>query len=270
MNRFNQILYYLFYPIEWVLRFFFPYAFKDDPYNPEPQTKEERKARRIQKKHERQNRKGNKQGKQYIPPTPKKEDRDAVSEDVLAKLSNLKQHGKKAKKKELGIHMVDLENGLTNDSALDLMKEAEPKTAFYWHDAMSHQVAVKFEKGGLRDEYKTRDNAERQKLKPLIEPKQKGNRDRTHVIPIGYHGSESDKRLLVGFSSKLNQQDLKYFEDKAGKLNRNNSILWFVNIQKQKDKSVKWHAIVWNQSGEKLLEDTFHDKRPFVWKEQRF
>lgn len=292
MGLFNHILYYVFYPIELILRFFFPYAFKDDPYNPEPQNKEERKARRIQKKQDRRDQKRpvterrenfNERKKvkenpdyepvaksaQYIAPTKSKDNKDVISEETMQKLTNLKQKSQKAKK-ELGINMIDLESGLTNDSAFELMKEAEPKTAFYWHNTTLHQVAVKFEKGGLKDEYKTRDNAERQKLEPLIEPKRKANRDRTHVIPIGYHGSESDKRLLVGFSSKLNQQDLKNFEDKAGILNKKYTILWFVDIRKQEDNSVIWYATVWNDKGDKLLQDSFHDKQPFIWKSKRF
>ncbi|NMK53969.1 hypothetical protein [Staphylococcus capitis] len=295
MNLIKHILYCLFYPIELFLRFWFPYAFRDDPHNPEPQTKEERKARSEKKKQDRNNqrkeskavnqrRENFKERKQFkkdpssvsvsnhatYNPQKSQENTEAINEDVLSKINNLKQNTKPKKPKQLGLHMVDIESPLSNKLAFDLMKEAESQSAFYWHDETSHQVAVKFEKGSLKKEYGIRDDVERKKLKPLIHPLQKENVDRTHVIPIGYHGSESDKRLLVGFSSKLNRKDMKNFEDKVAEKNKSKTVLWFVDIRKQADTSVKWFATVWSENGDTLFEKVFHDKRKFEWKARRF
>lgn len=296
MRLFRYILYCLFYPIELVLRFWFPYAFRDDPLNPEPQNKEERKNKREKKRQERLEnkkeekpvslrRKNFKERKiakldpnykseslkgVYKPPEKTKNYDNEIKEESLLKINNLKQNPKDKKPKQLGLHMVDIESPLTNESAYNLLKEAEGNLTFYWHDEQYHQVAVKFEKDSLKNEYKIRDDVERKKLEPLIRPYQKEYVDRTHVIPIGYHGSESDKRLLIGFSSKINQKDLKNFEEKVANMNTKQSVLWFVDIQRQKNDSVKWHANVWNNDGKVLLQDVFHDKRKFHWKNKRF
>ncbi|MGP5096132.1 hypothetical protein [Staphylococcus equorum] len=275
----RKLIYYMFYPIELFLRFWFPYAFKDDPYNPEPQTKEDRKRRRQDKKENRSNKaspttvrrdnfKERKKVKDDIKNKESKNDKRTDAE-ILANVQKLKKVNTK-KPKELGLQMVDLSKDLSDDSALEMLQSSEPRLAFYWHDDVSHQVAVRFDKGGIKDEYKTRSNGERRKLEPLIRPYQKGNVDRTHVIPIGYHGSEKDKRLLIGFDSHINQVKLKNFEEYASKVNKQKTILWFVDIQRQDNDSVKWHATVWGEKGEIIIKKTFHDKRKFKWSQRRF
>src|SRR5699024_12245538 len=54
MNIFERILYWIVFPFEKFLRFWFPYKFKNDPYDPEPQTKEERKKRKLERKRRKQ------------------------------------------------------------------------------------------------------------------------------------------------------------------------------------------------------------------------
>lgn len=279
MNMLRKLIYYMFYPIELFLRFWFPYAFKDDPYNPEPQTKEDRKRRRQDKKENRSNKasptterrdnfKERKKVKDDIKNKESKND-ERTDAEILANVQKFKKVNTK-KPKELGLQMVDLSKDLSDDSALEMLQSSEPRLAFYWHDDVSHQVAVRFDKGGIKDEYKTRSNGERRKLEPLIRPYQKGNVDRTHVIPIGYHGSEKDKRLLIGFDSHINQVKLKNFEEYASKVNKQKTILWFVDIQRQDNDSVKWHATVWGEKGEIIIKKTFHDKRKFKWSQRRF
>lgn len=270
MKVLRQIIYYMVYPIELFLRFWFPYAFRDDPYNPEPQTKAERKKRRQAKKEERKNnispmnqRRNNLEERKQV---KSEEQKDT---DILEKVQNLKKSNQ-PKPKKLGLEMVDLSKGLDKPSALEMMQSSESRVTFYWHDDTSHQVAVKFDKGGIKDEYKTRSNKERRQLEPLIRPYQKENVDRTHVIPIGYHGSEKDKRLLIGYDSHINQVKLKKFEDYASKVNKQKTILWFVDIQRQDNGSVKWHATVWDEQGNVITEKTFHDKRKFKWSGKRF
>lgn len=292
----NNLLFKLLYPIEKVLRFWFPYAFRDDPIDPEPQSKEARRKKRIkqrqqrkemkeqkgtameQRRHHKSERQKVKDDPDYKPKTLQdkdvqktnkpyiQDDNDKESEaDIFAGLERLKQHKPIGKKKKLGIEMIDMSAEMDNDQALDMLSQSDAGVGFYWHDLNSHQVAIKFEKNSIKNEHKLRDNVARRQLKPLLYPKQEDHFDRTHVIPIGYHGSENDKRLLVGFNSKINQVYLKNFEDKVSVMNKDHAILWFVDIKRQKDKSAKWNTIVWNEKGEKLIERTFHDKHEFVW-----
>jgi len=189
MNMLRKLIYYMFYPIELFLRFWFPYAFKDDPYNPEPQTKAERKQRKQDKKESRSNkasptteRRDNFNERKKAKADLKHQDKtngERTDAEILANVQKLKKVNNKPK--ELGLQMVDLSKGLTDDSALEMLQSSEPRLAFYWHDDISHQVAVRFDKGGIKDEYKTRDNGERRKLEPLIRPYQKENWDRKNI-----------------------------------------------------------------------------------------
>ncbi|MFG0934784.1 hypothetical protein ACF91D_29435, partial [Staphylococcus sp. 231237_7MaSpsaltlick] len=86
-----------------------------------------------------------------------------------------------------------------------------------------------------------------------------------HMVPIGYHGSEDDARLLVGFSKKINKGELKKFENYIANINNKEEILWFINIEKQNDNTAKWHATVWDKNNNIISEESFHDKSQFVW-----
>lgn len=281
----------LLYPIEGFLRFWFPYAFRDDPFNPEPQNKKERieyselrKRRKLEKKQSKRptikrrenfvERRKLKKDPEYVPTIEVKNAEKVSNREVVKKkyVDEEVENQKEANQNPLGlgIKLIDLSSELNNEEALKNMQASETNIAYYWHDESKHQVAVKFAKGGIKQEYKTRDNQERRRLEPLIYPKRKVGFDRTHVIPIGYHGSESDKRLLVGFSSKINRNYLKKFEDKVASLNSKETVLWFVDIQLQEDKSAKWFATVWNENGDVMLRRTFHDKSEFTWHKRRF
>ncbi|MDK7284282.1 hypothetical protein [Staphylococcus pettenkoferi] len=263
----RRIIYYTLYPIEMFLRFWFPYAFRDDPENPEPQTKEERKKRRKAKREARRKSTISTTNKQEVKSSDQQEQH--TNNGLLAKAKQLQEKGQ-PKKKKLGLEMVDLSSELDNEKALTMLQASQPRMTFYWHDESQHQIAVKFDKNGIKDEYKTRSNKERRQLEPLIRPYQRTNVDRTHVIPIGYHGSENDQRLLIGFDSHINQVKLKHFEDYASHINKKQSILWFVDIQKQDNGSVKWYASVWDEQGNVIKKKTFHDKRKFKWHQRRF
>ncbi|PTK46096.1 hypothetical protein BUZ69_07990 [Staphylococcus saprophyticus] len=280
MKVFRQTIYYVLYPIELFLRFWFPYAFRDDPDNPEPQNKVERKKRRESRKELRQRAKDDpnshqkKHQQSEYRGRPKKEVQSQQEEqrtdaEILAKVQNLKEVGQ-PKKKKLGLEMVDLSSDLNNEKALAMLQASEPRVTFYWHDDTQHQIAVKFDKNGIKEEYKPRSNKERRQLEPLITPYRVENTDRTHVIPIGYHGSENDQRLLIRFDSHINQVKLKNFEEQASKINKKQPILWFVDIQKQDNDSVKWYASVWDEQGKVILQKMFHDKRKFKWHQRRF
>lgn len=264
MNIFERILYWIVFPFEKFLRFWFPYKFKNDPYDPEPQTKEERKKRKLERKRRKQIKDDDDDGtseddivESDIEPTETEDD------TALKQLDNLTKP--KEKRPKLGLEMVDMNSPLSTKEAYKLIKDTKARITYYYHDSDYHQIAVKFEPRSIKDEYKTRDDAERKKLKPLLFPKQNVPFDRTHVIPVGYHGSESDKRLLVGFNSEINQNELKDFEIRVANINKSKTILWFVSIEKQLDGSALWNATVWSESGTVLKQAKFHDKKEFVW-----
>lgn len=74
-----------------------------------------------------------------------------------------------------------------------------------------------------------RSDAKRKTLRPKIIPQ--GVRfDRTHIIPFGYHGSENDPRLVVGWDSAQNQGIMKRYEEHINALNRKRPVLWACTI----------------------------------------
>ena len=84
------------------------------------------------------------------------------------------------------VKIVDYPNPLTN--VMQFKKKPSRNRIWCYHDKNVHQIVAHFTPGsGLI--FKTRDNAARRELKPLIFPTNKGAFDRTHLIPIGYHGS---------------------------------------------------------------------------------
>lgn len=167
----------------------------------------------------------------------------------------------------LGIEILPMPKKMDDDEALKLMLRGDSHVAYYYHDDYCHQLAVRFEpESAFR--YYERNDEKRAKMKVLFRPDmQKSGRpyDKTHVIPVGYHGSEDDPRLLVGFDSQINRGGLLEFEKKISKFNRYYTVLWFVNIQKQDDDTAKWHTTVWKDDGDEYASQTFHDKHRFVW-----
>lgn len=263
MKLIKAIIYWILFPFEQFLRFWFPYSFRDDPYKPEPQNKKERKQRRLDKKKAKQS------GDTTTTEQPDDEEEETIAEDtedtddVFEKIKNLEAG--KPKRPKLGLDMVDMQKPLTIKDAYDMISRSKSRIAYFWHDDSYHQIAVKFEPKSIKDEYKVRDDVERRKLKPLLFPIQDVPFDRTHIIPIGYHGSESDRRLLVGFNSEINQNELKDFEIEVARINRTKTILWFVSVELQKDKSALWRTTVWDERGKVLKQAEFHDNKKFVW-----
>lgn len=164
----------------------------------------------------------------------------------------------------LGVELTTVNNVLNEESALRMLLRSSHNIGFFYHDDNYHQLAIKFKENSSW-KYKERNEGKRKKLKPLVYHKNPKTQDKTHMIPIGFHGSEDDARLLIGFSAKINKGDLKNFEDYVAKINDNEEILWFVNIQKQSDNTVVWQATVWDVHNKIIAEETFHDKADFEW-----
>lgn len=129
-------------------------------------------------------------------------------------------------------------------------------TVFYSQNDTSYQLVAKLT-AGSRKRFARYDEAKEQKLRksvrsrsritPLIVEDKSGKEmassnskefgrfgdglDATHLIPFGYHGSESDTRLLVMFPSSYNRVAMRKAEDKAS--NWKNDVIWFVSIEQK-------------------------------------
>lgn len=122
-------------------------------------------------------------------------------------------------------------------------------TIWTYYGGSTIQALGHFEKGaGFR--YVDRSSNRRRKLRPKIYPKQDAPFDRTHLIPFGYHNSEADNRLLVGWDSEQNQTTLNNFEQEMKKLP--NDILWLTIIDK-KDFGATWKYRIYDAKTRKVL-----------------
>lgn len=181
----------------------------------------------------------------------------------------LNHEEEKAKKEFLktggiGIELVTINKELNNNDALNRLLRSNSQMAYYFHDEQQHQIAVKFDAGSSA-KYHVRNDTKRKGLDPIIEHKKKDKGDKTHLIPIGFHGSDSDERLLVRFDSNINRIDLRKEEEYIAKINKKETIMWFVDIIKQSDDTAIWNMIVWDESCNIISQKSFHDKNKFNW-----
>lgn len=93
--------------------------------------------------------------------------------------------------------------------------------------------------------YQERDDAARKQLEPIILITDNRKKDRTHLIPIGYHGSENDNRLLVMWDSYQNQNEMADFEKLAKSYNKKHGIYWFTEIKRAKG-GLLWSYQIFN------------------------
>lgn len=164
----------------------------------------------------------------------------------------------------IGINIVSLSEQLKTEEVLTRLSRSKYNVGYYNHDDHTHQLAIKFEKGSAWKFYQ-RNSGKIKSLNPMLGHKSKIGTDKTHVIPLGYHGSENDERLIVGYSSKINRGPLKKAEDYIANINHTENILWFVDIEKQKDLSAIWNMTVWDEAHNIILKESFFDKGPFYW-----
>lgn len=196
------------------------------------------------------------------------EQKEIKQKKKKVKVSKLTKADKKAteldavKRGELGVKIITVNNELDKSLAFQRADKSDTHIAYYYHSSDRHQFVVKFEpNSGYR--YYQRNDSKRHKLKPFIYPKAK-TYDKTHLIPIGFHGSDSDPRLLVGWSSKQNRGVIKKLETKVTAINKDHTIIWFVDIEKL-DRGAKWTTSVWFEDGELLDEKVFQDRTSFHW-----
>lgn len=164
----------------------------------------------------------------------------------------------------IGIDLVTVNNVMSENDALNRLAVSNAQVAYYCHEDNHHQIAVKFDEGSAW-KYHARNESKRKQLKPIIEHKKAGRGDKTHLIPVGFHGSENDERLLVRFDSKINKGALKKEEDYVSNINMEEPILWFVDIIKQADDTAIWNMTVWDKNNQIITQKSFHDYNKFRW-----
>ncbi len=163
----------------------------------------------------------------------------------------------------LGIEIKKSNHILTENEIKNYLLNAVPDQAIYYHDGYFHQIGARFEKGSyLR--YQFRSLEQRKKLKPLIFPNSK-DYDATHIIPIGFHGSENDPRLLIGWNPKQNRHAIFDFENKVCDINYREPILWYSILKLNNDKTVLWKTNIYNIKGELIISGKWTDYDEFVW-----
>ena len=206
---------------------------------------------------------------------------DWWEKDAPAELSKETSKATKAKKAEKVVNAGNDFNAdmliSLNKNPMELITRSNPFHAikklqvlpqeeeiWYYHSKVWHMVLAKLEpKQGYRFESKHRSNTKRKGLKPYIYPIQKQPYDRTHLIPFGYHGNEDDSRLLVGWNSKQNQQDLNHFELKQKK--RPYAIYWLCAI-KRLENGAQWNYRIFKaDTMEQVDKLTIEYHKPFHW-----
>lgn len=167
----------------------------------------------------------------------------------------------KAKRPAPEIRVFDYQNPL--DNAIEFKNKPSANRVWCYHDRSRHQIFAHLTPhSGF--EFRERDNAKRRKLEPMLHPTNVGVFDRTHVLPIGYHGSERDRRLLVGWDSNANRGKFEAFERKMKKNAR--AVYWYTSIERTKT-GAKWTYRVYDVESLELvgeLEDVM--TATFAWK----
>ena len=195
---------------------------------------------------------------------------DVYSDTKVKKKPKKKKKKKKVKEKHWTEYLEGTENHDTYCKVITYPEEIVPfgmdiqpayDNIWCFHSRDLHQVYGHFKpKAGFR--FKTRSNKKRRQLKPLIFPIQNKPFDRTHLIPIGYHNSENDKRLLIGWDSKDNRGPFNKFEQKQKK--RSIPIYWFTEVKKSPAGAV-WTYKIFSEDGTEI--DSYSKERlgKFVW-----
>lgn len=185
------------------------------------------------------------------------------------KVSKITKHDKKpteldaVNRGELGIKIITLSNEMSHDSAFEKMDKSSSHIAYYYHSSTRHQIAARFEpKSGFR--YYKRNDIKRKSFKPIIYNKYSAS-DKTHLIPVGFHGSENDPRLLIGWSRKLNRGDIKRHEERVININKDYAIYWLVDIEKTSSGGAKWTSTVWFDDGSIADSKVFYDRDKYHW-----
>ncbi|WP_248000422.1 hypothetical protein [Lactiplantibacillus plantarum] len=190
---------------------------------------------------------------------------DNIPEEALQPRKKLAVNWASVRHGQLGVELSTHAGPLNDQLVLEKLSSADYDHGLYHHDRGLHQVAIYFPKNaGVR--YHFRSNKNRKKLRPMLYPKAYKSFDRTHVIPLGFHGSENDRRLVVGWNSQLNRGPMNKFEGEVKRINQSVEILWYVSIHLETDGTAVWQSKVWDASGSLRKDASWHDNSQFVWR----
>lgn len=166
-----------------------------------------------------------------------------------------------AKNKKYVPHVIDVHQPLSNVKGLRTLPS--PGDIWCYHDANQHTVLANLPAGTSKT-YRNRNNEARKQLQPLIKPIEHGMYDRTHLIPFGYHGSENDPRLLVGWDRGANQKQFNRFEMKQKR--RQQNIYWLTVITRQ-PWGLRWEYKIFDANTRKKIDQMRHDfKTKYMWR----
>lgn len=192
----------------------------------------------------------------------KKEKFKKSTKSVKKKTIVVNKHKKGKREKTDGkIKILTVNQPLNNGGRFKNLPKIN--TIWCYNDENTIQAFGHFEMGqGYK--FINRNNGRRKKLVPKVYPKQDVPFDRTHLIPFGYHNSERDSRLLVGWDSRQNQGVLNEFEQKIKKLPFD--ILWLTIIER-KDFGASWKYRIYRKSDRKLVGKLDLElERKMVWR----
>lgn len=183
---------------------------------------------------------------------------------IFKKFSDNKENHKKLKRQkdnqiiddehpELMMRILQANKPL--DNVMSAAQIPKQDTMWYYHDSNRHQIYAHLMPGtGFRVGSEERSDTERAKLKPKLRPMKSAfydePYDRTHLIPFGYHGSENDPRLVVGWSRAENRNGLMEFEARAKKIKK--PILWLTDIRKLQY-GAAWRYVVLDADTKEVL-----------------
>ncbi|MCO4346325.1 hypothetical protein MTQ93_09735 [Staphylococcus agnetis] len=141
-----------------------------------------------------------------------------------------------------------------------------PKMNNIWcyHDEKQHQVLAHL---SSKDAFKNtnRDNHYRNSLDTWIHPKDTSITTNMHLIPFGYHGTESDPRLIIGWDKKQFVGQIKAFQKKG--VHHQGDIIWHIDVRRSKT-GVAMRQTIYNAlSNDVIYRETFNlHNTPFYWK----
>lgn len=160
------------------------------------------------------------------------------------------------------LRVLDYRNPL--DNAIRFKTKPGPNRVWCYHDSKRHHLfAHLLPQSGAQ--FRDRDNQKRRKLEPMLYPTDVGVYDRTHVLPIGYHGSERDRRLLVGWDSTANRGIFESFERKHKRSSK--PVYWLTAIERTPT-GATWLYRVYDVDTLEVVDELTHSMTAtFVWKD---
>lgn len=136
------------------------------------------------------------------------------------------------------------------DKPMKMQVKPKINTVWTYHDEKRHQLLAHVPaNGGFVN--KDRDNERRAQLKAWVRPRNNKEYDRTHMLPFGYHGSENDPRLVVGWKKEHNSNELRLFENKIKSLGK--AVYWHTDIRKLAN-GAAWRYTIYDAKTEEKID----------------